>query len=225
MARPSLIVFVSFLVLISIMSAQMHLHLSPELIALAAEEVRAHSRDNVVFQARSIPLNPLSAASATGITSDYFNNTICDLPQFAQFSVPYGKCFKNYIGPQPNCSIVVDCLSRASSFEEYNACLVPTVFLYTTVGAYNTSGYLVRLFVDDTCTIPFSEFQSLVIPFGCQAAQIYDEYGTFCELYQNITTYIITESKLPFLAALLAIWAVGLAGAVILSAVMVFSQF
>ena len=210
--------FLLLLLLVSLVSAQMNLHLSPELIALAAEEVRIHAA------LRFTPITPLAIASASGITSDYFNNTTCDAPRFAQLSVPYGTCFKNYIGPQPNCTVVTDCLTRASNFEEYNACLVPTVFLYTNVGAYNTSGYLVRLFVDDTCTTPFTEFESLVILFGCQPAQIYDEYGNFCDIYQNLVPYITTASKLQWLAPIIAIWVVGAAIVVFIVAFLLYFQ-
>lgn len=60
------------------------------------------------------------------------------------------------------------------------------MFLYTTIAFNNDSSYLVGLFVDDQCTVPFSGLPSLSIPFGCQPAQIYDEHGTFCGFAQDI---------------------------------------
>lgn len=168
--------------------SMLNFRFSPEMLALAknaTEEYAILHPSGVFFE--TFP----NALTNVGVASDYhfgtLTDTLCNPPTLTRLFAPYGTCFKNYIGNQPNCSIVQHCLTRhGSTFQSYTACLTPTVFLYTSISAFNTSSYLVRLFIDDACTVPFVFFESLAIPFGCQAAQIYDENNVFCGNSQNI---------------------------------------
>lgn len=164
----------------------MHLRLSPQLLAAVA-----NATTSLLSQNALLSTNALDVSTGEGVASYYYlgslDNTTCGPPALTRLFAPYGTCFKNYIGPQPNCSIVRECLlHHGSTFQEYTACLSPTVFLYTKISFFNTSRYLVQLYTDDNCTTPFIEFESLTIPFGCQPAQIYDESSTFCGVVQDI---------------------------------------
>lgn len=182
----------SLFLLFQLAMSVMHLHLDPSILALIPTNMTADLTPNTVI----FP----GATDAVGVSSTYnfgtpYPNTTCGPPQLTRLFAPYGTCFKNYIGNQPNCSVVKNCLIyHASTFQEYTECLTPTEFLYTKISPNNDSSYLVSLFIDPDCTTPFIFFMSLSIPFGCQPAQIYNANGDFCGLSQNISP---SDNKQP----------------------------
>lgn len=205
-----------FLYLTPFTSAQMYVHLSPELLALAKNATAQYAS-----LTRSIMSFP-DANSSIGIQSTYSYSTqinpTCDPPYLATLFAPYNTCFKNYVGNQPNCSVIENCLlDHGETFITYTNCLTPTEFLYTNVAPYNDTGYLVRLFVDDVCTVPFSFFESLVVPFGCIYTDIQDASGNLCGISQNLApsnNTIPPPNNLPLLAVVLSIQVAVIVGSV-----------
>lgn len=180
-----------FVFLIYMLNAQMIIHLSPELLSLARNETVRYARNSNQHMFNEIFPD---ATTMRGVASSYYldntTNPTCNIPPatlLATVGANYGVCFKNVISNQPNCSIIYQCLlNSGGSFQQYSDCLVPDVFLYTTVSPINESSYIVYLYVDDICTIPFSFFSSLSVPFGCLDTGLMDENGNLCNVTQNI---------------------------------------
>ncbi len=124
---------------------------------------------------------------SSGISAEYFFGTqpICRPPKITSFYQPFSEstCLLNYIGNQANCSIYTKCLLQSTNFVSYNLCLETTFAVYTSIEALNGTSYLVRIFLDDMCTVPLpGEFNSLAVPFGCFMSGLMDQDANVCPI-------------------------------------------
>jgi hypothetical protein len=124
---------------------------------------------------------------SSGISAEYFFGTqpICRPPKITSFYQPFSEstCLLNYIGNQANCSIYTKCLLQSTNFVSHNLCLETTFAVYTSIEALNGTSYLVRIFLDDMCTVPLpGEFNSLAVPFGCFMSGLMDQDANVCPI-------------------------------------------